>query len=138
VGRPALPSSKAQVEELAALAAGRERALILTHDNPDPDAMAAALCLSHLFESRLSIRPRIVYGGVVGRAENRSMVRALEIPLWLVDSIKFRPSDAVVLVDTQPGFANNSLPPEQAVLAVIDHHAGPAHPEVPLMDVRPH
>ena len=116
---------------------GRPRALLLVHDNPDPDAIAAALCLSVLVEARLDVKPRIAYGGVIGRAENRNMVRALDIPLWSVDNIKFRSDDAVILVDTQPGFANNSLPADQPVLAVVDHHPGHVSAEVPLADVRP-
>jgi len=133
---PRLPSSKSKVEELTRLMVGRDRVLILMHDNPDPDAMAGALCLCHLIESLSEARPRIVYGGIVGRADNRNMVGALDIPLWTVESIKFRPDDAFVLVDTQPGFANNSLPEGAEVLAVIDHHEGPAHPDVGLLDVR--
>jgi nanoRNase/pAp phosphatase (c-di-AMP/oligoRNAs hydrolase) len=65
------------------------------------------------------------------------MVRALEIPLWHVDSIRFLPDDAVMLVDTQPGFGNNSLPPDRPVTAVFDHHSGPALEGVPYVDVRP-
>jgi nanoRNase/pAp phosphatase (c-di-AMP/oligoRNAs hydrolase) len=118
--------------------AGHPRALILTHDNPDPDAMAGALCLSHLLASRLSIKSRILYGGIIARAANRNMVRALEIPLWSVENVEFRPDDAIVVVDTQPGFGNNSLPPDCPVLAVIDHHEGEPLPSAPLVDVRPH
>ncbi|MHC4592841.1 MAG: DHH family phosphoesterase [Planctomycetota bacterium] len=138
MARPRLPSSRRKVNRLIELLAGHHRALIVTHDYPDPDAMASALCLSHLMGSRLDIRCRIVYGGMVGRAENRNMVRALDIALWSVESITFRPEDAVIAVDTQPGFANNSLPPDCRVLAVIDHHEGGPHGRVPLVDVRPH
>ena len=132
-----LRSSRVQVARLLKLLEGQSRAVILLHDNPDPDAMAGGLCLAHLIESRLSVKPRIVYGGLIGRADNRYMARALNIPLWLVDSIKFRRDDAVILVDTQPGFANNSLPPGMLPRAVLDHHAGGDHPRVPLVDVRP-
>lgn len=95
------------------------------------------MCLAHLAESAAGIKPRIVYGGIIGRAENRNMVRALEIPLWTIESVKFRPDDAVLLVDTQPAFANNSLPEGQDVLAVFDHHGGDQPEDVPHWDVRP-
>jgi nanoRNase/pAp phosphatase (c-di-AMP/oligoRNAs hydrolase) len=125
------------VNRLARLLVNRPRLLVLVHDNPDPDAMAGALCLSHLIEALSPAKARIVYGGIVGRADNRNMVRALGIPLWSMESIKVRPDDAFALVDTQPGFANNSLPPDGEVLAVIDHHERGPQPGVPLVDVRP-
>ncbi len=136
--RPRLRSSKAKVNKLVKLLTGRPRALVLIHDNPDPDAMAGALCVTHLVDSLLSIRSRIVYGGIVGRAENRNMVRALDVPLWTVESIRFQPEDAVIVIDTQPGFANNSLPESVTPVAVIDHHSGSRLRGIPLIDVRPH
>ncbi len=136
MSRPELPSSREQAEQLRMLLADRERALLLLHDNPDPDAMAAGFCLSHLLEQATSCKPRIVYGGLVGRAENRYMVRSLEIPLWSVDNIKFRPDDAVVMVDTQPGFGNNSAPEDCDVAAVIDHHPPLDEIDAPLVDIR--
>lgn len=135
--KPKLPSSKAKVNKLVRLLQGRQRALVVVHDNPDPDAMAAALCLAHVIESLLTTKPRIVYGGAIGREDNRNMVRAIEIPLWPAQSVEFRPEDAVILVDTQPSFANHSLPVGTAVLAVIDHHAVARPLNVPLADVRP-
>ena len=54
--------------------------LILTHDYPDPDALAAAMALSYLAQQYFKISTRIAYGGVIGRSENRAMVRILKIP----------------------------------------------------------
>lgn len=115
---------------------GRSRALILTHDNPDPDAIAGAFCLSRLLQERCSLKTRIIYGGGIGRASNRYMINALKIPMLQADSVKFRKDDAVILVDTQPSFANNCLPADQPVTAIIDHHEGEQYPNVPLVDVR--
>src|SRR5262249_3969124 len=63
----------------AALArvAGRGPALILTHDNPDPDSMAGAEALALLLRSEAHIDTTIARGGIVGRAENRAMVSVL-------------------------------------------------------------
>ena len=115
---------------------GRSRALILTHNNPDPDAIAGAFCLSRLLQERCSLKTRIIYGGGIGRAANRYMINALKIPLLQADSVKFKKDDAVILVDTQPAFANNCLPADQPVTAIIDHHEGEQYPSVPLVDVR--
>ena len=53
---------------------------ILTHDHPDPDALASAWALSHLAQAVGKIRTRIVYGGMIGRAENRMMAERLFLP----------------------------------------------------------
>ncbi len=137
VPQPAVESSRKQVDMLREALSDRPRVLILTHDNPDPDAMAGALCLTQVVESFGSARPRIVYGGIVGRAENRHMVQALEIPLWSTESLKFRPDDVFIMVDTQPDFANNSLPDGGTVVAVVDHHEQLNELKAPVADVRP-
>ena len=51
------------------------RWLILTHDNPDPDALAAAALLARLLRGAFRQKVTLAYGGLVGRAENREMVR---------------------------------------------------------------
>ena len=54
--------------------------------------------------------PIIALGGIIGRAENRAMVKYLNINLVPVQEIDFTPETQVALVDTQPGRSNNSLP----------------------------
>ena len=53
---------------------GRHKLLIYMHDNPDPDALAAAFGLKRLVEHAIPIEATLVLGGIVGRAENRAMV----------------------------------------------------------------
>jgi nanoRNase/pAp phosphatase (c-di-AMP/oligoRNAs hydrolase) len=50
--------------------------LVLTHDYPDPDALASAWALGHLAQA-FGIETRVVYGGLITRAENRAMVKLL-------------------------------------------------------------
>ena len=45
--------------------------LIMTHDYPDPDALASAVTLQYAAEKVFGISSKIVYGGVIGRMENR-------------------------------------------------------------------
>ncbi len=53
--------------------------LILTHDFPDPDCLASAFGISHLL-SFWGIKSSVIsFGGFVGRAENRAMIRFLNI-----------------------------------------------------------
>ena len=91
-------------ERLIEFLVGRsfERLLILAHDYPDPDALAAAFGLRQLAANVAGTESRIVHGGVIGRTENREMVNILKIPIH-----RFRASDLkkyphVALVDTQP------------------------------------
>jgi len=111
--------------------------IILPHDNPDPDALASAAALKYL-TPRLSRKEALIgLGGIVGRAENRAMLTYLNITLVPVGEVAFDGDTAVVLVDTQPGRSNNSLPEGVVPVAVIDHH--PAYDDyrrVPFLDLR--
>lgn len=111
--------------------------VIIPHDNPDPDALASAATLTHLFRELGKRDASIALGGIVGRAENRAMLTYLNINLIPVSSIDFTPEAVVALVDTQPGRSNNSLPEGVTATVVIDHH--PAYSDygsVPFLDLR--
>src|SRR5256885_7330038 len=103
------------------------RAAVLTHDNPDPDSLAAALGLKRLFESE-GIPSTMAIGGIIGRAENRAMVRELKIDLQPIEKLDWAAHAVIAMVDTQPGTGNNSLPPGRTADVVIDHH--PPRPDV--------
>ena len=125
-----------RVRQLARLARGHRRALVLTHDNPDPDSIASALALSTIIESLAGVPTRVSYGGIVGRAENRALVRVLKLQLVPVSKIVFDDYDFVGLVDTQPEFGNHSLLPRIPADVVIDHHPARASSyDVPFADV---
>ncbi|MCS6914531.1 MAG: DHH family phosphoesterase [Myxococcales bacterium] len=116
---------------------GRPKALILTHDNPDPDSLAAAMGLERLL-IREGIAPVIGTGGIIGRAQNRAMVRELGLVLTPFESVELDTFPLVALVDTQPGTGNNSLPPSRLPDIVIDHHPPrPLSRQVPWCDIRP-
>jgi len=112
--------------------------VILPHDNPDPDALASAAALRFIARELADKEAAIALGGYVGRAENRAMVRYLNIPLVPVADLPLSAPEAVIaLVDTQPGRRNNSLPPGVRAAIVIDHHPQytPAG-ELPFADLR--
>lgn len=107
--------------------------LVLTHDYPDPDALASACALQHLTQNTFGIRTRIAYGGIIGRHENKKMVRALRLPVH-----KLRPDDlathaGIALVDTQPAFGNNSFPKTKRAAIVIDQHPYVVRPLADLL-----
>jgi nanoRNase/pAp phosphatase (c-di-AMP/oligoRNAs hydrolase) len=110
------------LEENLEKLAGTRRLLVYMHDNPDPDALAAASGLKRLFEDELDAEVTLGRGGIVGRAENRAMVEALRIPLAPVEELSLARFDRLAIVDSQPGTGNNSLPAKRRVDIVIDHH----------------
>jgi nanoRNase/pAp phosphatase (c-di-AMP/oligoRNAs hydrolase) len=113
------------------------RWLVLTHDNPDPDSIAAAATLSRLLRQRFKHRVTTAYGGIIGRAENREMVRVLGIRLSHVRHLNWRHYKNYALVDTQPTTGNNQLPDDLQPSIVFDHHpVRRATRKVPFIDVR--
>jgi nanoRNase/pAp phosphatase (c-di-AMP/oligoRNAs hydrolase) len=103
-------------------------ALILTHDNPDPDAMASAYALQFLLKAHYGVRSRIGFGGVVGRMENQAMVRLLGIPVRRLRPGDLRRHQSVLLVDTQPAFSNNPFPASRRAALVLDQHLAHRRP----------
>lgn len=101
---------------------GKGRILIVAHDNPDPDSLAAAFALQHLITVKHGREAAITFGGVIGRRENQEMVKLLEINATPLDRLDLDEFDIVCMVDTQPGTGNNSFPADREVHIVIDHH----------------
>jgi len=118
---------------------GAKRLLVVTHDNPDPDALASAVGLAYLLERRAGMRPTLAFGGIVGRAENQALISELGTDFRRLggrDGIS--PGTVVALVDTQPRAGNNALPAGRIANVVIDHH--PPRPESSassFVDIRP-
>ena len=76
--------------------------------------------------------------GIIGRAENRAMVRVLSFDLRPLENLDLESFGIVALLDTQPGTGNNSLPANRLPDIVIDHHPPrPLSAEVPWCDIRP-
>lgn len=137
--RPLSLVTKEQLECLRATA-GPGPVLILTHENPDPDALSSGKALATLLRKAWGVESRLVYSGLVGRAENKVMLNLLT-PEWEQADIleDFADYSAVALVDTQPGSGNNRLPDAITPHIVLDHHpsfSSDMH-DVPCVDIRP-
>ena len=127
-----------RLSEMRWVLGGFERALVLTHDNPDPDAIASAAGLGFLVERISGIPVTVAFGGIIGRAENRSLMEELGVPFERIETVDIDPDTAVAMVDTQPGAGNISLPPGRAATVVLDHHPPREEGEAPaFVDIRP-
>ena len=96
--------------------------LILTHDHPDPDAMASAWALAYLAQRLAGLRARLAYGGIIGRMENQMLVRLLRIPIRPLTRATLERAASVALIDTQPPFQNNPFSAAARATLIIDHH----------------
>jgi nanoRNase/pAp phosphatase (c-di-AMP/oligoRNAs hydrolase) len=127
-----------RIEKLGEIVKGK-KVLILVHNNPDPDAIAAAWALSYLLKKKFAVASRMAYGGRITRAENRTMIRRLGIGIRPLDKVKVQRFSALAMVDTQPWTGNSRLPKSLKPSIVIDHHdLKKATRKVDFVDVRSH
>ncbi len=98
------------------------KALVLTHQNPDPDCLAGSMLLRRVFQDGHKMDCTIGYSGIIGRAENRAMAELCKIPLVNIRQLNLKDFDFLALIDTQPGVGNNALPGELKPTVVVDHH----------------
>lgn len=115
-----------------------ERVRVLTHDNPDPDAIASAAGLGFLIERVSGVPVTVAFGGIIGRAENRALMEELGVPFQRVEDMEPDDGAALALVDTQPGTGNNALPSDRVPTVVLDHHpVAPGSEAAAFTDIRP-
>jgi len=115
---------------------------IITHRNPDPDAISSAMALAKIAEdaSNGKLNIRIIYEGNVGHQENRAFVNLLEIKMERCTPELLGECNHLALVDSPGPGNNNSLPSSTNIEILIDHHSSGAEPftQVPLFsEIRP-
>ena len=101
---------------------GKRKVLIVAHENPDPDSIAAAFGLKYLFRKAAGVTSVIAYSGIIGRAENRAMVKILDIDLIPLAKVTPRNYSIIAVVDCQPHTGNLKLPKGVFPNIIIDHH----------------
>ena len=132
-----IKQTKRYVDDLLTWVSGRGKILIIVHDNPDPDCLASAYALRHLFIMTLNRQATIAFSGMIGRGENLAMAKELEIPLSPLELLNLQEFSVVCMLDTQPGTGNNSLPANCRVDLIVDHHPKrPAGDAVKWSDIR--
>ncbi len=118
---------QSRTDELLQLLGGRQRLLLLTHTNPDPDSLGSAMGLALLAREGCGLESHFGLAGRIMRAENKEMVRRLngEMPMIPIADLLLADYDCLAVVDTQPGFGHTTLPVGCNIDIVVDHHVGP-------------
>jgi nanoRNase/pAp phosphatase (c-di-AMP/oligoRNAs hydrolase) len=110
-----------------------DRVLILTHNDPDPDAIASGLALRNLLRrTRQTAIIGCMYG--VSRPENLRMLKLLDLQVEVLTAEQIKSFDRVALVDVQPHYFPGLLP---HVDLVIDHHPEQHGYNAVFKDIRP-
>ncbi|NHN40416.1 NAD(P)-binding domain-containing protein [Halorubellus sp. JP-L1] len=115
------------------LSATNDRVAILTHDSPDPDAIASAAALQAI-AATLDVDADICYLGDIGHQENRAFVNLLGIELlnW-ADVEDHDEYDTIALVD----HAKSGNMVDLNVDVLIDHYEPEEEYDAEFVDIRP-
>ena len=125
--------TRARVQQYLRYFVDADRVLILLHNEPDPDAMAAGLALRNLLRRT---RATAIIGAMQGvtRPENLRMVDLLDIHIETITANEFASFDRIATVDVQPHYFHGLLP---RVDLVVDHHPEQAGYTAVFKDIRP-
>ena len=109
---------------------------VVTHDNPDPDAIASGVALQHIARDAGN-DAEVCYFGEINHQENRALVNVLGFELRnLSRGDDLSSYGGVALVDHSRSGINDGLPEETPVDIVVDHHPPRAPIEARFVDLR--
>jgi nanoRNase/pAp phosphatase (c-di-AMP/oligoRNAs hydrolase) len=136
----AVSEKQSRLDTFRAVLSGLKKVVVVTHDYPDPDAMASAAAVHVLLARHFSIQSQLVYSGIVARAENREMLKHMRCRFHAPETLRARAKPLpAIFVDCLPGAANVSVPRFLKPIAIIDHHtsARPIRHPGAYVDIRP-
>lgn len=110
------------IEKILEYIKPKRKVLLLTHNNPDPDSISSAYALKNLLYLIYKKRCTIGYSGIVGRSQNRELVRMCNIKIFNTSLLNPARYGCIILVDCQPGAGNVFLPGDYVPDIVVDHH----------------
>jgi nanoRNase/pAp phosphatase (c-di-AMP/oligoRNAs hydrolase) len=114
---------------------------IITHKNPDPDAISSALALAEIAKQAngKTLATRILYEGNIGHQENRTFVNLLDIKMEHLTADALSHCNYLAMVDCEGPGANNDVPPQTKINIIIDHHreGKQAAAQSNFVDIRP-
>ena len=109
---------------------------IVTHDNPDPDAIASAVALRAIAEA-FGVEATVCYFGSISHQENRALVNLLDLELENLDpDADLSAFGGFALVDHSLPGVNDQLPEDLEIDVVIDHHPPRAPVDGRFVDLR--
>jgi nanoRNase/pAp phosphatase (c-di-AMP/oligoRNAs hydrolase) len=129
-----------RLQALGAVLPKRGQVVILTHDYPDPDAMASSAALHLILSKRFGCQSIMAHSGLVTRAENRQILRTIPYRFHPTSALApKRGSWPALFVDSKPAVGNTTVPDFIRPIGVIDHHPAAHRPLPPdcFADVRP-
>jgi len=113
---------------------------VITHTNPDPDAISSAMALAAIAKkANPDLETHILYDGIIGHQENRTLVNLLDIKMEKVRPETLAECTHLALVDSKGPGINNGLLTTTPVDIIIDHHYEPQSGSIiraPFVDVR--
>jgi nanoRNase/pAp phosphatase (c-di-AMP/oligoRNAs hydrolase) len=113
-----------------------DRLAVVTHDNPDPDALASALALARVAETA-GCPTEVCYYGEITHQENLAFVNVLGMSLRnLGPDDDLEEFDGIALVDHSRPSVNDQLPSDLPVDIVIDHHPPRSPVDARFVDLR--
>jgi nanoRNase/pAp phosphatase (c-di-AMP/oligoRNAs hydrolase) len=129
----------AELEAVLAEHSGKKQ-LIVLKGSPDPDSIGSAMAHKYL-SSAFDIQSTIVHSEVISHQENRTLVKALEIPLVRYtekSEIDFASFDFYSIVDSQSTdfIFKEKLRSDCFLLAFVDHHKNTYKEKALFLDVR--
>ncbi|MCA1809736.1 MAG: hypothetical protein LC725_09860 [Lentisphaerae bacterium] len=118
-----IPSTTSLLTQLDKVLPAHGTVLIVTHNAPDPDALAAAAGMQLLLRQRWSLKGQIVFSGQISRPENRELMRHFLYRTLPPEKISARQRHyPAIFTDTTPRAGNVSVPAQARAVAVFDHH----------------
>ena len=128
-------AGESRLAALLSVLRGIERLAVVTHDNPDPDAIASGVALAEL-AATVGCVAEVCYYGEISHQENRAFVNLLGLELRRLDPEEgLSGFDGVALVDHGRPGVNDQLPPDTAVDIVVDHHPPRGPVEAAFVDL---
>jgi nanoRNase/pAp phosphatase (c-di-AMP/oligoRNAs hydrolase) len=125
-----------QLRQLLGVLRDIDNLAVVSHDNPDPDAIASGVALTRLAE-KAGCSADVCYFGEISHQENRAFVNVLGLDLRnLDDDEDLSEFDGIALVDhSRPG-VNDQLDADTEIDVVIDHHPPRSPVDARFVDLR--
>ena len=125
-----------KLEKIGQALKDTKRLVVLTHDNPDPDSLSSALTLAYIAKNKFKVPSVVRYGGIVGRAENRAMMRVLKLRAKPFGDEDYKRGTDFAFVDMQPRTGNSSFVAVKKPVIIIDHHSLRKTTRADYIDIR--